>query len=68
MAIKVNNNVVRYFWIKKRLRRRPIITHAIKHSGIIEHAKIESQIKGVILHFADGGLSISNMLMIQFYL
>jgi hypothetical protein len=71
MAIKVNNNVVRYFQIKKRLGQGVPLSLMILNivadmfAIIIERAKIDSQIKGVIL---DGGLSISNMLMIQFFL
>jgi hypothetical protein len=72
MAIKVNsNNVVRYFQIKKRLRQGVPLSLMILNivadmfAVIIERAKIDSQIKGVIL---DGGLYIFNMLMIQFCL
>jgi hypothetical protein len=64
VAINVNDEVGKYFQTKKGLRQgdplSPILFNIV--AGIlavmIEHAKYDGQIEGVIPHLVDGGLSI----------
>ena len=64
VAIKVNDNVGSYFQTKKGLRQgdplSPMIFNIVADmlSILIERAKSDGQIEGVIPHLVDGGLSI----------
>ena len=64
VAIKVNNYVGRYFQTKKGLRQgeplSPILFNIVADmlAIIIERAKLDGQIVGVVPHLVDGGLSI----------
>ena len=64
MAIKVNDDTGRYFQTKKGLRQgdplSPILFNIVADmlAILIERAKSEGQIEGVIPHLVDGGLSI----------
>ena len=63
-SIKVNDDIGRYFETKKGLRQgdplSPILFNIVADmlAIIIEHAKLDGQIEGVIPHLVDGGLSI----------
>ena len=64
MAIKVNNETGHYFQIKKGLRQgdtlSPILFNIVADmlAVMIDRAKLDGQIEGVIPHLVDGGLSI----------
>ena len=64
VAIKVNDDTGRYFQTKKGLRQgdplSPILFNIVADmlAILIERAKSEGQIEGVIPHLVDGGLSI----------
>ena len=64
VAIKVNDVVGRYFQTRKGLRQgdplSPILFNIVADmlAIIIERAKIDGQIEGVVPHLVDGGLSI----------
>ena len=64
VAIKVNDDTGRYFQTKKGLRQgdplSPILFNIVADmlAILIERAKTEGQIEGVIPHLVDGGLSI----------
>ena len=64
VVIKVNDDTGRYFQTKKGLRQGdpllPILFNIVADmlAILIEHAKSEGQIEGVIPHLVDGGLSI----------
>ena len=64
MAIKVNDDVGRYFQTKKGLRQgdplSPILFNIVADmlTIMIERAKTDGQIEGVVPHLVDGGLSI----------
>jgi hypothetical protein len=64
LAIKVNDNVGRYFHTLKHLRQgdplSPMLFNIVADMLpiMIKHAKTDGLIDGVILHLVDGGLSI----------
>ena len=64
VAIKVNDDTGKYFQTKKGLRQgdplSPILFNIVADmlAILIERAKSEGQIEGVIPHLVDGGLSI----------
>src|SRR6266542_370323 len=64
VAIKVNDDVGHYFQTKKGLRQgdplSPILFNIVADmlAVLIEHAKVNGQIEGVVPHLVDGGLSI----------
>ena len=64
VAVKVNDEIGRYFQTKKGLRQgdpmSPILFNIVVDmlAIFIERAKNDSQICGVIPHLVDGGLSI----------
>jgi hypothetical protein len=64
VAIKVNDETGRYFQMKKGLRQgdplSPILFNIVADmlAIIIERAKADGQIEGVVPHLVDGGLSI----------
>src|SRR6266542_1781427 len=64
VAIKVNNDVGHYFQTKKGLRQgdplSPILFNiaADMLAVLIERAKVNRQIEGIVPHLVDGGLSI----------
>jgi hypothetical protein len=64
VAIKVNDDVGRYFQTKKGLRQddplSPMLFNIVADmlAIIIERAKSEGQTEGVVPHLVDGGLSI----------
>jgi hypothetical protein len=64
VAIKVNDNIGRYFQMKKGLRQgdplSPMLFNIVADmlAIIIECAKVDGQIEGVVPHLVDGGLSI----------
>jgi hypothetical protein len=64
VAIKVNDDVGKYFQTKKGLRQgdplSPVLFNIVADmlAVLIERAKSEGQIEGVIPHLVDGGLSI----------
>lgn len=64
VAIKVNDDIGRYFQTKKGLRQgdplSPMLFNIVADmlAIIIECAKVEGQIEGVVPHLVDGGLSI----------
>jgi hypothetical protein len=64
MAIKVNDDVGCYFQTRKGLRRgdplSPMLFNIVADmlAIMIERAKAEGQIEGLIPHLVDGGLSI----------
>ena len=64
MAINVNNGISHYFQTKKGLRQgdplSPILFNIVADmlAILIDRAKMDGQIEGVIPHLVDGGLSI----------
>jgi retron-type reverse transcriptase len=64
VAIKVNDDVGRYFQTKKGLRQgdplSPILFNIVVDmlAIMIKRAKADGQIEGVVTHIVDGGLSI----------
>jgi hypothetical protein len=64
VAIKVNEDVGTYFQTKKGLRQSdplsPMLFNIVADmlAILIERAKVEGQIEGVVPHLVDGGLSI----------
>jgi hypothetical protein len=64
VAVKVNNDVGRYFQTKKGLRQEdplsPILFNLVADmlTIFITRAKEDGQIQGLIPHLVDGGLSI----------
>jgi hypothetical protein len=64
VAIKVNDDTSHYFRTKKGLRQSdplsPMLFNIVADmlAIMMEYAKIEGQIEGVIPHLIDGGLSI----------
>ena len=64
VAIKVNNDLGHYFQTKKGLRQgdplSPILFNIVADmlTIMINRAKLDGQIEGVIPHLVDGGLSI----------
>ena len=64
MAIKVNNDVGLYFQTKKGLRQgdsiSPMLFNIVADmlAVMIERAKVDGQIDGVVDHLVDGGLSV----------
>ena len=64
MAIKVNDDVGHYFQTKKGLRQgdsmSPMLFNIVADmlAFLIERAKQDGQIAGVVPHLVDGGLSI----------
>jgi hypothetical protein len=67
VAIKANDDVGQYFQIMKGLRHgNPLVADML--AIMIEHAKIDGLIEGVIPHLLDGGFLSLDMLTIQFYL
>jgi hypothetical protein len=64
VAIKVNDDTGHYFQTKKGLRQgdplSPMLFNIVADmlAIMIEHAKSDGQIEGVIPHLVDGGLSI----------
>ena len=74
VAIKVNDDVGRNFQTKKGLRQgdplSPILFNIVADmlAIIIERAKSDGQIVGVVPHLVDGGLSSYNTPTIQFFL
>ena len=64
MAIKVNDDVGHYFQTKKGLRQgdplSPMLFNIVVDmlAILIERAKTDGQIAGVVPHLVDGGLSI----------
>jgi hypothetical protein len=64
VEIKVNNDTSHYFRTKKGLRQGDPLSSMLFNNMadmlaiIIEHSKIDGQIKGVVPHLVDGGLSI----------
>ena len=73
VAVKVNDDVGRYFQTKKGLRQgdplSPIQFNIVADmlTIMIERAKTDGQIEGVVPHLVDGGLSILQY-AIQFFL
>jgi hypothetical protein len=63
VAIKVNDDISHYFRIK-RLRQgdplSPMLFNIVADvlAIMMEHAKVDGQVEGVIPHLIDGGLSI----------
>ena len=64
MAIRVNDDTGHYFQTKKDLRQgdplSPILFNIVADmlAVMIDRAKLDEQIEGVIPHLVDGGLSI----------
>jgi hypothetical protein len=64
VAIKVNDDIGRYFQTKKGLRQgdplSPVLFNIVADmlAILIERAKVTGQIEGVVPHLVDGGLSI----------
>jgi hypothetical protein len=64
VAIKVNDEVGRYFQTRKGLRQgdqlSPMLFNIVADmlATMIERVKVEGQIEGLIPHLVDGGLSI----------
>ena len=64
VAIKVNDDLGHYFQTKKGLRQgdsiSPMLFNIVADmlAVMIEHAKADGQIDGVVNHLVDGGLSI----------
>jgi hypothetical protein len=64
VAIKVNGDVGNYFQMKKGLRQgdplSPMLFNIVADmlAIIIERAKVDGHIEGVVPHLIDGGLSI----------
>ena len=64
VAIKINDDVGHYIQIKKGLRQgdsvSPMLFNIVADmlAVMIERAKVDGQIDGVVNHLADGGLSI----------
>ena len=64
VAINVNNNIGHYFQKKKGLRQgdplSPILFNIVADmlAVLIDRAKLDGQVEGVIPHLVDGGLSI----------
>ena len=64
ISIKVNDDVGHYFQTKKGLRQgdsvSPMLFNIVADMLVvmIEHAKVDGQIDGVVNHLVDGGLSI----------
>jgi hypothetical protein len=64
VAIKVNDDTCHYFRTKKGLRQgdplSPMLFNIVADmlAIMIEHAKVDGQVEGVIPHLIDGGLSI----------
>jgi hypothetical protein len=64
VAIKINDDVDKYFQTKKELRQgdplSPMLFNIVDDMLVvmIERAKSDGQIEGVITHLFDGGLSI----------
>jgi hypothetical protein len=64
VAIRYNDDTGRYFQTRKGLRQgdplSPMLFNIVADmlAILIEHAKLDGQIEGVILHLVDGGLSI----------
>ena len=64
VSIKVNDDVGHYFQTKKRLRQgdstSPMLFNIVADmlAVMIERAKVDGQIDGVVNHLGDGGLSI----------
>ena len=64
MAIKVNDDVGPYFQMKKGLRQgnsiSPMLFNTVADmlAAMIEHAKADGQIDGLVNHLVDGGLAI----------
>jgi hypothetical protein len=67
IAIKLNDDVGKYFQTKKGLRQGdplvPMLFNIVAYmlAVMIERAKSKGQIEGIIPHPVDGGLSIFNM-------
>jgi hypothetical protein len=74
VAIKVNDDVGRYFKTLKGLRQgnplSPMLFNIVANmlAIMIEHAKNDGLIEGVIPHLVDGGYLSFNMPMTQFFL
>jgi hypothetical protein len=64
VAIKINDDIGRYFQTKKGMRQgdplSPMLFNIVADmlAIIIERAKVDGQIEGVVPHLVDGGLSI----------
>ena len=64
VAIKVNDDIGNFFQTKKGLRQgdplSPILFNIVADmlAIMIERAKVDGQIDGLVSHFVDGGLSI----------
>ena len=64
VAIKVNDDIGHYFQTKKGLRQgdsvSPMLFNIVADmlAVMIERAKVDGQIDGVVNHLVDGGLSI----------
>jgi hypothetical protein len=64
VGIRVNDDIGRYFQIKKGLRQgdplSPILFNIVADilAIIIQHAKEDGQVEGLIPHLVDGGVSI----------
>jgi hypothetical protein len=64
VAIKVNDDIDKYFQTKKGLKQgdllSPMLFNIVSNmlAIMIKHAKSDGQIEGVISHLVDGGLSI----------
>jgi len=74
VGIQVNDNVGNFFQTKKGLRRgdplSPILFNLVADmlALLVSRAREDNQIKGVVPHLVDGGLSIHwNMQMTLFY-
>jgi hypothetical protein len=64
VSIKINDDIGKYFQTKKGLRQgdslSPMLFNIVAGmlAVMIERAKIDGQVKGVVLHLVDDGLSI----------
>jgi hypothetical protein len=73
VAIKVNDDTGRYFQTKKGLRQgdplSPMLFNIVADmlAIMIERAKADGQIEGVIPHLVDGGLSVLQYVVTQFF-
>jgi hypothetical protein len=71
VGVKVNDNIGRYFQTKKYLRQRgplsPILFNLVAYmlSTLINRAKDDGQIRGLVPHLIQGGFLSYNMWMIQ---
>jgi hypothetical protein len=74
VAIRVNDDTGYYFQTRKGLRQgdplSPMLFNIVADilAILIERAKSDGQIEGVIAHLVDDGLSILQYLMIQYFL